>query len=92
MKVINLAFLIFLAIIVSCTSMTMASPPALENRTLWPSDEPGVYFYEHEVCAKKFLWHCSRYEWITEKYDLKDPLVWEKFRNMNFVLKKLEMP
>jgi hypothetical protein len=69
----------------SCASWAIPLVPRLEQRTLFLSSEIAGFFYDYEVCAKKFLGICVKKEIKRDLYDLNDPAVRKQLIDMGFV-------
>lgn len=91
-KLISLRLTMLLLIISlsnsACSSQQLI--PSLENRTLYIDPYlPGVH-YEYEVCVKKFLFVCTKKEWVKDYYDFTDPKVRQQLIDMGFKLRVLK--
>lgn len=83
----------FLLLIVSLSGCAFAemdqydNPIALENRTLYISDKVPGFEHPYWECTKKrpILGGCAKKELRVDYYDLTDPKVKEKLKNMGFV-------
>lgn len=74
----------------SCASSPTRSPPRLELRELRLSETIPGFEYHYEECAKEFLGICTKWEWRTDVYDLRDDAVRLKLRNMGFIARVRE--
>lgn len=73
----------------SCSLLAITSPPKLEQRTLWLSEEIPGFFYHY--CVKESIFgNCKEYK--TDYYDLTDVELRKKLKNMGFVLKVHQKP
>lgn len=74
----------------SCASLAIATPPALELRTLRLSPDLAGFEYQYEICVKKFLGICTRREMKKEVYDLTNPETRKQLISMGFVARVRE--
>lgn len=79
------AMLFLITSALSCASLQIASPPALENRTLRISPAIAGFEYQYEICTKTVLWICTQHEMKKEFWDLNDVVVRQKLIDMGFV-------
>jgi hypothetical protein len=70
----------------------MASPPALENRTLRISLDSPALEYQFFECTKRILFICTKQELRKEIYDLTKPEVRKQLIDMGFVAKVRDKP
>lgn len=91
MRSIQIAGILILGVIVACSSLPADPIPVLENRTLKISDKVPGFEYQWLECEKKSLFGgCKKWIAKVELYDLTDPEVREKLRDMGFVAKVRE--
>lgn len=90
-KLINkhLTMLCLIIFVSSCAFSATLLIPRLENRTLWISDK--VAGFEYSYCTKRriFSKKCKKGHWKTDLYDLNDPAIKLKLKNMGFRLRVL---
>lgn len=75
--------------VLGCAS-TELLVPSLERRTLDLSRSFPGFIYRYEVCVKKFLGMCRKWEQRVDEYDLTDIKVRNQLIDMGFVAKVRE--
>lgn len=70
----------------------MASPPKLQNRTLYLSRKGPWLEYQYRVCVKRKLGVCVDHELKIEKYDLTKEAVRNQLIDAGFAMKVREQP
>lgn len=87
------ATMLFLIIVcLKLSSCAMASPPALEMRTLTLRQDQPSLEYKYEECTSEFLGICFASELHHDLYDLSKPEVRKQLRDMGFVMQVREKP
>lgn len=70
----------------SCSAAPLAPPRKVDRRWALKADRPGFIFYEYEVCAKKFLGACVKWEMKEELINLADKDEWKELVDQGFTL------
>ncbi len=89
MKRKSLARIMLVSMSLSMTSGCSALPlaPQVQDRRWRPEpNKPGVWFYDYEVCLKKFLGICTKKSWKTEELDSKDAKTWKSIQDMGMTM------
>lgn len=76
--------------VISCAHSAKLLLPKLELRTLRISDEVAGFEYRYCTKRKIFSKKCKKDHWVTEYYDLTDPAMKLKLKNMGFKLRVLK--
>lgn len=74
------------AFIVFGCAATEVIIPSLERRKLDVARDFAGFVYRYEVCKKRFLGMCTKWEKQVDKYDMTDPVVRNRLADMGFVL------
>lgn len=84
----RLTFVVTLCLMImslSCASLLLAGPPALENRTLRVSPDIAGFEYQYYVCSKKFIGICVKQIIQKDLYDLTNVAVRNQLISIGFV-------
>lgn len=74
--------LVTFVVLYGCSSLPSVVVPELSRRTLRIAKDFAGFTYTY--CAKNNVWGKCK-QMVEEKFDLADPIVREKLRNMGFV-------
>lgn len=78
------ATLFLIMSVMSCAISQTRLPPDLSLRLLDISDKVPGFQYQWRECVKQFLGMCRKEEVHTEYYDLTNPAVKQKLKDMGF--------
>jgi hypothetical protein len=77
-------FLIVLSSNLACCALVLA--PALTMRTLRIHPNLNEFYYQYEICTKKFLGTCLKKELTQDHYEFSNKEKMKQLKDMGFVL------